>query len=180
MHCRPITDTPAGDGNTAEPEESSPPPKQRTLAACGSRGSKDGSNRSSPPSAATSALPPQVNTLAALLAPGSTHKSPRVRFVLVLSVTKAMSLDPASGAQDWDARVGPLREVDSDMGEDTLRAFRLQIGGSFKVRATTLVYPIDYSRDHRGRYIIYTTPRDVHEAVVGVKPVLLRSPWLGL
>ena len=103
-----------------------------------------------------------------------------MRFVLVLSVTKAMSLDPASGAQDWDARVGPLREVDSDMGEDTLRAFRLQIGGSFKVRATTLVYPIDYSRDQRGRYIIYTTPRDVHEAVVGVKPVLLRSPWLGL
>ena len=70
-------------------------------------------------------------------------------------------------------RVGPLREVDSDMGKDTVRAVRLQIGGSFKVRATTLVYPIDYSRDQRGRYIIYTTPRDVREAVVGAKPVLL-------
>ena len=77
--------------------------------------------------------------------------------MLMLNVAKAISLDPASGAPEWDVRVGPLREVDSDMGKDTLRAFRLQIGGSFKVRATTLVYPIDYSRDQRGRYIIYTT-----------------------
>ena len=97
--------------------------------------------------------------------------------MLVLSVAKAMSLDPASGAQDWDVRVGPLREVDSDMGKDTLRAFRLQIGGSFKVRATTLVYPIDYSRDQRGRYIIYTTPRDVHEAVVGREASVAFGVW---
>ena len=41
------------------------------------------------------------------------------------------------------------------------------------MRATTLMYPIDYGRDRCGRYIIYTTPRDVHDAVVGVKPVLL-------
>ena len=93
--------------------------------------------------------------------------------MLVLSVAKAMSVDPASGAQDWDVRVGPLREVDSDVGKDTLMPFRLQIGDSFKVRAATLVHPIDCGRDRCGRYIIYTTPRDVHEAVVGVKPALL-------
>ena len=94
--------------------------------------------------------------------------------MLVLSVAKAMSLDPASGAQDWDVRVGPLREVDSDMGKDTLRAFRLQSEAPRSRRARPPSCPsIDYCRDRRGRYIIYTPPRDVHKAVVGVKPVLL-------
>ena len=110
----------------------------------------------------------------ALLAPGSTPASPAGAVCAGAERHQGHVAGPGdSGAHDWDVRVGPLREVDSDMGKDTLRAFRLQIGGSFNVRATTLVYPIDYSRDHRGRYIIYTTPRDVHEAVVGVKPALL-------
>lgn len=99
-----------------------------------------------------------------LLAPGSREDKPKARFAVVQQVQPPHT-NPVTGKIDWDVRVAPLQQVDGDSEDAT--TYRLQIGASYVVHASDLVYPIDYTRGARGHFIVYTLPAEVHECVYG-------------
>lgn len=118
------------------------------------------SSRSAPETNPSSSIaPPAELSVVGLLAPGSRQDRPKARFAVVQQVEPPQT-NPITGKIDWDVRIAPLKQSESD---DEGTTYRLQIGASYVVHASDLVYPVDYTRGTRGSFIIYTSLDEVHE-----------------
>lgn len=106
---------------------------------------------------------PPVMTVVGVLAPNSTDKTPRAMFGVVQQCERVQD-DVMTGKPEWRVRLAALAE-DLDSVDEFGTAYRIQIGGSYVKNASELVYPVDYSRDKRGKYIIFTTAQQIHDHV---------------
>jgi hypothetical protein len=106
---------------------------------------------------------PPVMTVVGVPAPNSTDKTPRAMFGVVQQCERVQD-NVMNGKPEWRVRLAALAE-DLDSVDEFGTVHRIQIGGSYVKNASELVYPVDYTRDKRGRYIVYTTARQIHDHV---------------
>lgn len=106
---------------------------------------------------------PALESIVAWLAPESTDDSPQAFFGVVHHYKKEPPLEEGEPHVNF-VRVSRL-SVDLEYGVEGAAAYRMELGQSVWIKASDLVYPVDYRRGKRARFIIYTTPGDVHDYV---------------
>lgn len=106
--------------------------------------------------------PPPMLSVVGMLAPDSTNRAPKALFGVVQHCEPAPTGVGQKG--DYRVRIAPLM-VDKNAVHEFAVGYRMQIGRSFLKNASELVHPIDYTRDARGSFVIFTTARDIQEHV---------------
>ena len=103
--------------------------------------------------------PPGLMTVVATCSADSTDSQPKIKFGVVQHTERLA--DTVDGVPQWRIRLADLKP-DLTGSCQVGTAYRLQIGASYPINLARLTFPIDYHRDESGRYIIYTTAREVH------------------